>query len=35
VQRDEFRDVSTAVGEFRPRIPDGLPVTEAPRQSWT
>jgi hypothetical protein len=28
VQRDELRDVTTSVGDFRPRIPDGRPVVE-------
>lgn len=28
VQRYELRDVTTSVGDFRPRIPDGLPVVE-------
>jgi hypothetical protein len=28
VQRYELRDVTTSVGDFRPAIPDGLPVVE-------
>jgi hypothetical protein len=28
VQRYELRDITTSVGDFRPRIPDGLPVVE-------
>jgi hypothetical protein len=31
VQRYELRDVTTSVGDFRPEIPDGLPVVEQSR----
>jgi hypothetical protein len=30
VRRYELRDITTAVGEFRPHIPDDRPVTETP-----
>jgi hypothetical protein len=32
VQRYELRDVTTSVGDFRPRTPDGLPVVEQSRR---
>jgi hypothetical protein len=31
VQRYELRDVTTSVGDFRPAIPDGMPVVEQAR----
>ncbi len=32
VQRYELRDVTTSVGDFQPRIPEGLPVVERARR---
>jgi hypothetical protein len=32
VQRYELRDITTATGDFHPRIPPGLPVSEKPNQ---
>jgi hypothetical protein len=31
VQRHELRDIATSVGNFRPRIPDGLPIVPQSR----
>jgi hypothetical protein len=35
VRRYELRDVRAAVGDFQVRIPDNLPMTEAPSPRWT
>jgi hypothetical protein len=34
VQRYELRDITTSVGDFRLRIPDGLPVVERARRGY-